>query len=221
MRRRARSGAVEAGMPGRKSWLRLNWGQLPGEGEVGRCVSVGRSEGGIAVANEAEGYVAVEEEAAGCAAAGLMSEYRRRARIWIKRKRSRNSSFFCARRPLCARHPPFLCPAPSFLCPAPAFCARRPLVGDFTTRGTGILCPAPSFLCPAPAFCARRPLVGDFTTRGTGILCPAPGLSRDGRTNVLPVAPRRRKLPCGSPPGRGGCAAPRCRRPSSCPSSPL
>ena len=55
MRRRARSGAVEAGMPGRKSWLRLNWGQLPGEGEVGRCVSVGRSEGGIAVANEAEG----------------------------------------------------------------------------------------------------------------------------------------------------------------------
>ena len=186
MRRRARSGAVEAGMPGRKSWLRLNWGQLPGEGEVGRCVSVGRSEGGIAVANEAEGYVAVEEEAAGCAAAGLMSEYRRRARIWriwIKRKRSRNSSFFCARRPLWARHPPFL--------------------------------------CPAPAFCARRPLVGDFTTRGTGILCPAPGLSRDGRTNVLPVAPRRRKLPCGSPPGRGGCAAPRCRRPSSCPSSPL
>ena len=197
MRRRARSGAVEAGMPGRKSWLRLNWGQLPGEGEVGRCVSVGRSEGGIAVANEAEGYVAVEGEAAGCAAAGLMSEYRRRARIWIKRKRSRNSSFFCARRPLWARHPPFLCPAPSFLCSAP------------------------SFLCPAPAFCARRPLVGDFTTRGTGILCPAPGLSRDGRTNVLPVAPRRRKLPCGSPPGRGGCAAPPCRRPSSCPSSPL
>ncbi len=190
MRRRARSGAVEAGMPGRKSWLRLNWGQLPGEGEVGRCVSVGRSEGGIAVANEAEGYVAVEGEAAGCAAAGLMSEYRRRARIWIKRKRSRNSSFF--------------------------------VLGALCGPGTRLFCARhPPFLCPAPAFCARRPLVGDFTTRGTGILCPAPGLSRDGRTNVLPVAPRRRKLPCGSLPGRGGCAAPRCRRPSSCPSSPL
>lgn len=180
-------------MPGRKSWLRLNWGQLPGEGEVGRCVSVGRSEGGIAVANEAEGYVAVEGEAAGCAAAGLMSEYRRRARIWIKRKRSRNSSFFCARRPLWARHPPFLCPRP-------LFCARHLLFVP-GARLSGTLRRA------EPGFCAS-----------------APGLSRDGRTNVRPVAPRRRKLrrlPCGSPPGRGGCAAPRCRRPSSCPSSPL
>lgn len=194
MRRRARSGAVEAGMPGRKSWLRLNWGQLPGEGEVGRCVSVGRSEGGIAVANEAEGYVAVEGEAAGCAAAGLMSEYRRRARIWIKRKRSRNSSFF-----LCSA--PFVGPAPAF------FCARRPL------------------------FCARHLLFvpgarlsGTLRRAEPGFCASAPGLSRDGRTNVRPVAPRRRKLrrlPCGSPPGRGGCAAPRCRRPSSCPSSPL
>ena len=204
MRRRARSGAVEAGMPGRKSWLRLNWGQLPGEGEVGRCVSVGRSEGGIAVANEAEGYVAVEGEAAGCAAAGLMSEYRRRARIWIKRKRSRNSSFF-----LCSA--PFVGPAPAFFVPGALFFVPGALCGP----GTRLFC------ARRPLFCARRPLVGDFTTRGTGILCPAPGLSRDGRTNVLPVAPRRRKLPCGSPPGRGGCAAPRCRRPSSCPSSPL
>ena len=208
MRRRARSGAVEAGMPGRKSWLRLNWGQLPGEGEIGRCVSVGRSEGGIAVANEAEGYVAVEGEAAGCAAAGLMSEYRRRARIWIKRKRSRNSSFFvlgalcgpgtrlfCARRPLfCARHPCFLCPAPA--CRGLYDARNRDFVPGARLSGT--------LRRAEPGFCAS-----------------APGLSRDGRTNVLPVAPRRRKLPCGSPPGRGGCAAPRCRRPSSCPSSPL
>ena len=190
MRRRARSGAVEAGMPGRKSWLRLNWGQLPGEGEVGRCVSVGRSEGGIAVANEAEGYVAVEGEAAGCAAAGLMSEYRRRARIWIKRKRSRNSSFFVLGA---------LCGPGTRL-----FCARRPL------------------------FCARHLLFvpgarlsGTLRRAEPGFCASAPGLSRDGRTNVRPVALRRRKLPCGSPPGRGGCAAPRCRRPSSCPSSPL
>ena len=193
MRRRARSGAVEAGMPGRKSWLRLNWGQLPGEGEVGRCVSVGRSEGGIAVANEAEGYVAVEGEAAGCAAAGLMSEYRRRARIWIKRKRSRNSSFFVLGA---------LCGPGTRL-----FCARRPL-----------LCARHLLFVPG----AR--LSGTLRRAEPGFCASAPGLSRDGRTNVRPVAPRRRKLrrlPCGSPPGRGGCAAPRCRRPSSCPSSPL
>lgn len=186
MRRRARSGAVEAGMPGRKSWLRLNWGQLPGEGEVGRCVSVGRSEGGIAVANEAEGYVAVEGEAAGCAAAGLMSEYRRRARIWIKRKRSRNSSFF--------------------------------VLGALCGPGTRLFCARHLLFVPG----AR--LSGTLRRAEPGFCASAPGLSRDGRTNVRPVAPRRRKLrrlPCGSPPGRGGCAAPRCRRPSSCPSSPL
>ncbi len=218
MRRRARSGAVEAGMPGRKSWLRLNWGQLPGEGEVGRCVSVGRSEGGIAVANEAEGYVAVEGEAAGCAAAGLMSEYRRRARIWIKRKRSRNSSFFCARRPLWARHPPFLCPAPAFFV----------LGALFFVPGTCFLCPAPAcrglYDARSRDFVPGARLSGTLRRAEPGFCASAPGLSRDGRTNVRPVAPRRRKLrrlPCGSPPGRGGCAAPRCRRPSSCPSSPL